>query len=86
MLEADHVAGPLVRHLGGDAVGVGPPVVDDVDHPGVARRNRGDFLDRGHRGDRPPGGQIDRVGGVLGEGRQAARLRRIGRDEQRPYV
>ena len=35
VLQAYHVAGTVVRHLGGQAIGVGAGVVDDVDHARV---------------------------------------------------
>ena len=86
MLQADHIAGPLVGDFRGEPVGIGATVVDHVGHPRITGRDRGKPLDGGDRGDGPAGGQIDRISGVFGERGQAARFRRIRRDKQRTNV
>ena len=85
VLEVDDVAGAVVGNLGGERIGLGATVVDDMRHPRIAGGDGGDPLDRRNRRHGLPGGQIDRIGGVFGEGRQPARLGGIGGDKKRAH-
>ena len=85
VLEIDDIAGAVVGHLGGEGIGLGATVVDDVRHPRIAGGDGGNPLDRRDRRNGLPGSQIDRIGGVLGEGRQPARLGGISGDKKRAH-